>query len=805
MTKSSTTRSAPAHLRGLLLRSALTVILASLLAGIVAVAYTAYATSQRAHRASETRLNELLDTVESTLAVACFAKDQTLAGELAQGLLNNSDVLSVRITSEQEVLADKARGLVVGPQTTMQLSRPIFSPFDRQKKVGDIQLIPDPLVIDAGIRAEVWFAAIQLSWQLGMVTVAVVVIMLLFIVRPIKAMSDRLHRMDPTAGERLGTPKWHADTEIGQLVVDINALSERLVNALATEHQLRIQGEIDERKFHTIFDNAESGLFLIDQHGVLSSFNPAFASLFDISQQPTDGELSWLNIRHLPWQHPAQVTELLQTALRQNKAVAQDLQVQLQGSQKSWVNMVLRSVDDNLLQGVVHDVSHLKESEASARQLTITDPLTGVANRLGLEARLHALVQDHAASDVSGFTLLLVNLDEFRRINEGMGLPVGDSILQIVSKRLSACINSDDTLARLAADNFAVILNHITQGEVADQIVSRLMLAIRQPIFVDGSPINLHASVGVTLFPHDGFDVPTLLRQTELAMDSAKSAGGDSHVFFDAKLTEAAEYRRHMESDLRNAILRHELVLFYQPVIDLVAQRLSGAEALIRWRHPTRGLIAPDNFIPLAEKTGLIVDIGLFVVDAACRQLAEWKRQGLDYTLSLNVSGRQIPDGLSPARLLAVVEHYGVSPDRLALEITEGVMLRDIEKSLQWLSAVHDMGFRVYLDDFGTGYSSLSYLKMFPLDTLKVDKSFVMDMQEGNNEHTLVGAIIAMGGSLGLDIVAEGAELKSHVTALQRMGCQYVQGYYFSKPVPAEEFSAAAARVAALLLAEPCL
>lgn len=794
----------PEHLHGLLLRSALTVIAASLLAAVVAVGYTAQVTSQRAHKASETRLNELLDTVASTLAVACFAKDQTLAGELAQGLLSNSDVLSVRITSEQEVLADKARGRVVGTQPTMLMHRPIFSPFDQQKKVGDIQVVRDPLVIDAGIRDEVRFAAIQLSWQLGMVTFAVVVSMLLFIVRPIKAMSDRLHRMDPTAGERLATPIRHAHTEIGQLVIDINALSDRLVNALATERQLRIQGAIDEKKYHTIFDNAESGLFLIDRYGALGSCNPAFARLFDIGPQPADGDLSWLNIRQLPWQNPDQVVDLVRTASRQNLAVGQDLQVQLQSSQKSWVNLVLRSVDENLLQGVVHDVSHLKESEVSARQLAVTDPLTGVANRQGLEARLNALVKDHCASNTGGFALLLVNLDDFRRINEGMGLPAGDSLLQTISKRLSAGLKGDDTLARLAADNFSIVLNHITERDVAEQIVGRIMQTICQVCLVDGSPVTLHASIGITLFPKDGADVPTLLRQAELAMDSAKSAGGDTHVFFDSTLTEAAEYRRHMESDLRNAILRDEFVLFYQPVIDLRAQRLSGAEALIRWRHPTRGMISPDNFIPLAEKTGLIIDIGLFVVNAACQQLMDWKKQGLDYTLSLNVSGRQIPDGLSPAKLLAVVEHHGLSPDQLALEITEGVMLRDVEKSLQWLSAVHEMGFRVYLDDFGTGYSSLSYLKMFPVNTLKVDKSFVRDMHEGNNENTLVSAIIAMGHSLGLDIVAEGAELKSQVATLQRMGCQYVQGYYFSKPVPAEEFSAAAARVAALLV-EPSL
>lgn len=789
----------PLRMRGLLWRSVLTVILASLLAGVVAVAYTAQATSQRAHRASETRLNELLDTVQSTLAVACFAKDQTLAAELAQGLLSNSDVLSVRITSDQEVLANKGRDRALGTAPTLSLNRLIYSPFNGRKQVGHIQLTPDPLVIDAGIRQEVWLAAIQLSWQLGMVTVAMVVIMLLFIVRPIKAMSDRLHRMDPTAGERLATPQGHAKTEIGQLVMDINALSERLVSALATEHQLRIQGEVDEKKYHTIFDNAESGLFLIDRQGVLSSWNPAFARLFDLSLQPFDSDLPVLKIRQLPWQDPDQVSQLVQTALQQSTAVTKDLQTLMSGSERSWVNLVLRSVDENLLQGVVHDVSHLKESEATARQLAITDPLTGVANRQGLEARLHTLVQNFATEKTGGFALLLVNLDEFRRINEGMGLPAGDMILQTTKKRLAACLKNEDTLARLGSDNFSIILNHITQGDAVDRVASRIMRAIRQTCFVDGSPINLHASMGITLFPNDGFDVPQLLRQTELAMDSAKSAGGDKHVFFDATLTAAAEHRRHMESDLRNAISRREFVLFYQPVIDLHTQRLSGAEALIRWRHPTRGLISPDSFIPLAEKTGLIVDIGLFVVDAACQQLLAWKNQGLDYSLSLNVSGRQIPDGLAPAKLLQIVTHYGIAPAQLALEITEGVMLRDVDKTLQWLNAVHQMGFRVYLDDFGTGYSSLSYLKMFPVDTLKVDKSFVQDMCVGNNDHTLVGAIIAMGNSLGLEIVAEGVELKSHVVALERMGCRYLQGYYFSRPVPVEEFGAVAARVSELL------
>lgn len=786
---------------GLLLRSTLAVVLASLLAAAVAVGYTAYATSVRAHHASQTRLNELLDTIQSTLAVACFANDQTLAVEVAQGVLSNSDVLAVRIATTQAVLADKQRGGAPSAQPAGLLKRLIYSPFDRQKEVGHILLTPDPQVIEARIREEVWFAAIQLSWQLGMVTFAMVVITLMFVVRPIKAMSDRLHRMDPTTGERLATPKRHASTEIGQLVTDINALSDRLTSALEVERHLRQQGDIDEKRYHTIFDNAESGLFLIDRQGSLMSWNPSFAQLFDIDLQPPGKALAPLNINQLPWQNPTLMDRLMHSALTQNTAVTQELQILMPGAERSWAHMVLRSVGNNLLQGVVHDVSHLKESEASARQQAITDPLTSLANRLGLEQRLHLLVQAYDAATTGGFALLLINLDEFRRVNEGIGLPAGDTILQTTTRRLSACVSSQDTLARLAADNFGIILNNVTQGEAVERIAGRILQAIRQPYFADGSPINLHASIGIALFPGDGFDVPSLLRQAELAMESAKSSGGDQHVFFNPVLTEAAEQRRHMESDLRSAIRNHEFVLFYQPVVDLVNQRLAGAEALIRWRHPTRGLVMPDSFIPLAEKTGLVIEMSLLMLDVACRQLLDWQNRGLDYVLSLNVSGRQIPDGLTPAKLQEVVQHYGISPTRLALEITEGVMLRDVDKSLQWLKAVHDLGFRVYLDDFGTGYSSLSYLKLFRVDTLKVDKSFVQDMCDDNNENTLVGAIIAMGRSLGLDIVAEGVELESQLTALQHMGCHYAQGYYFSRPVPAEEFDAVVTRITALLAA----
>ena len=793
-------------MRGLLSRFTLLVILVSVLTGLLVVAYTAYDTHQRAHEASKVRLNELLDTIESTLKVACFAKDETLASELAEGLLSNSDVLAVTISTDQQVLAHKQRdqaGNATGKQSAGLMWRAIYSPFDGKKEVGNILLTPDPKVIEARIAQEVRFAAIQLSWQLAMLAFAVATIMLVFIVRPIKAMSDRLHNMNPTVGDRLSIPPRHANTEIGLLANDINTLAEHLVNTLAAEHKLRIQREVDEKKFHAIFDNAESGIFLVDKSGVLSSWNPAFARLFEISMpvpsNTIEDDYVWQHMGLLAWENPLRITSLVQEALKQNQPVSEDLSITLQNAKRRWLNIVLSPVGGSLLQGVVHDVTQLKESEASAMRMVVTDSLTGLANRPGLEARLHTHVQEFTYTQKGGFALLILNLDGFKRINEGMGLPAGDEVLKETTTRLSGCVKAGDSVARLSADTFGLILKDVTRGEPAEKIARRVMDAIRRTYFIEGSPINLHASIGITLFPSDGMDVPALLRQAELAMDSAKLAGGDVWVFFDPVLAEAAEQRRHLETDLRAALRKNEFILFFQPIVDLRANRLIGAEALLRWRHPKRGLVAPDSFIPIAEKTGLIVDIGLYVLDAACQQLSDWARQGFDYSLSLNVSGRQIPDGMSPEKVLEVVNQHGVSPSKLALEITEGVMLHDIEKSLQWLKAVHAMGFRVYLDDFGTGYSSLSYLKLFPVDTLKVDKSFVQDMQDDGNEHTLVGAIIAMGKSLGLDIVAEGVESGAHVRALRKMGCQYAQGYFFSRPIPAESFNAAAARVSVLL------
>lgn len=783
----------------ILFRSIAMVVVISSLLGLLTMAITAAVTHKRANEAAITRLNQLLDTVESTVRAACFVGDRALADEVAQGLLSNSEVLDVTILADKKELAHRRRAGApeVAADPTYHLTRDIRSPFNPEQVIGRIQVTPHDKIIQQGILKEIRFVALQLGWQLTLVALVMSGAMLLFILRPIKAMSDRLHHMDAKVGDRLSAPNGHVHTEIGRLVDDVNTLAGHLVESLEEERTLRLQREMDEKKYHAIFEHAESGIFILDSEGRLSSWNPALARLLEIP-----GAAAHVGAPHLgalPWKNPLRLTELIREGLHGNGPVTEDLPLRLEDGTRRWLNFVLSPIGDKLLQGVVHDVTELKEAEASAKRLAVTDPLTGLTNRLGLEARLHALVKDYTFTQSGGFILMLVDLDEFKRINEGLGRPAGDQILKVTTARLSHCVKSNDTLARLAADTFGIILQNVILGEDADKVASRILQALRQNHFIAGSPIRLHASIGITLFPHDGTDVPTLLRHAELALDNAKAAGGNTAIFFDPILAEVAEQRRHLENDLRLALRNGDFRLYLQPIVDLRGNCLAGAEALIRWQHPTRGLVPPDDFIPIAEQTGLINDIGLWVLDAACAQLAVWELAGQNLHLSLNVSARQIPEGLPPSALAEALQRHGVSPARLALEITEGVLLNDIEKALGWLKAVHEMGCRVYLDDFGTGYSSLSYLKRFPVDTLKVDKSFVQDMHVHSGERALVEAVVAMGRSLGLDVVAEGVETAHQAHLLREMGCRYAQGYHFSRPVPIEDFNIAAERVAVLL------
>ncbi len=781
--------------RSILWRTIQAVLGAAVIVGVISILITSLVTNSRTNSQVQASLGGLLDTVENSASVACFAGDEVLAGELARGMLRNPDVLAISIRDDKRQLAVASRSRIPADQHAGRIVRQIHSPFAPAKVVGQIELVPDQGHIRSQVEEQAKFVGWQLAGQLIAVVLAVVSAVILFFIRPIKAMSDGLHGMDATRGDKLPLPKGLEKTEIGRLAGDVNDLAGRLVSVLTEERQLRLRREMDEKKYHAIFDNAETGLFIVDHQGHLSQANPAFLRLFGLpADAPPPPKLT-----DLPWLDASLVPALLTACLDGSQAC--ELEFPNGPGRARWISLVLSPIGGGMAQGVASDVTAHKQAEARAHQQALTDQLTGMSNRQGLEMALTKLMSGPGEAARTGFALLLVDLDGFKKVNDALGLPVGDHILKETMVRLRQSLRKNELVARVGGDEFALLLPGMAMKDRISQIAEHIVSSLGQAFESGTGPVHLGASIGVALYPEDGTDLPTLMRNTELALNRAKAAGGGRHQFFAASMVEAAKSRRRLENDLRQALPGGQLQLYYQPIIDTTQNRLAGAEALMRWQHPEQGLIPPDAFIPLAEESGFIQDMGLWALETACRQLRAWQTEGQNLYLSVNVSARQIPDGLTPAMIQAALQRHGVPASRLVLEITEGVLMGDLMAAQDWLSGVRDLGVRTYLDDFGTGYSSLSYLKRFPFDSVKIDKSFVRDMNEDNADRALVEAVIALARGLKLNVVAEGVETRAQLDLLRRLGCHYVQGYHFSRPVPIADFPAAMARIAGMLAA----
>lgn len=753
---------------------------------VVFVLLTAYITAAETHKYFATHLNELLDTVESTASVACYVEDKQLASELVAGLLKNDGVAGVVVRSSKK--AELASGIKAGlpnlaamrESGSRPISRLIMSPFDKTKVIGEIVLEPDVKVIDQQVLQKVYLTVSMLALQLVLEAAAIVLILLYAVVRPIRMLSFNLHSIDAAAGEKLKIPNGHVGNEIASLTADINKLAETLVASLSQEKQLRLQQTIDEQKYHSIFDNAGSGIFIADEGGRIFSFNRSFARLTKIPVAEHGRSPTLVDV---PWNDYGRLIEMIITCLAGSTDQTSDFE--LNAENPCWVNVILSAVSDGQVQGVVTDVTPAKQAEATALQMAITDKLTGLANRNGLERYLSDTIRQRSGESLA---MMIVDIKGFRQINESMGMSAGDELLKIVALRILGSIKKTDWLGRLGSHEFVVVLHGVSNHSAAESVALRVFEALRKPAEINETTIASDCFIGMAFYPGDGRDLSALLRNTEIAVDFARTLGKREIQFFAPEMVAAAEQRHKFESELRQSIQHDELRLFYQPIVDLKEGRIVGAEALIRWQHPTRGLVPPDSFIPIAEESDLIFDIGLWVLETACRQLAEWQKAGRQLYLSINVSVRQIPDALPATLLIEAIKRHGIPAASLALEITEGVLLSDAEKGINWIKTLRDEGFRIYMDDFGTGYSSLSYLKRFPIDVLKIDRTFIRDMNEETNDRLLVQAITTMSHGLGLQVVAEGVENECQISLLKQMGCRYGQGYHFSKPVPIGDF-----------------
>jgi len=436
------------------------------------------------------------------------------------------------------------------------------------------------------------------------------------------------------------------------------------------------------------------------------------------------------------------------------------------------------------------DVSARLAAEANSAELARLDPLTGLANRLLLRERLAAAMEQ---LDRTGepCAVLLIDLDRFKPINDTLGHPVGDALLVKVADRLRSAVRPSDTVARLGGDEFVVIQAGTADPEAVSALARRLVDLLARTYLIDGQLLTIGASVGAALAPRDGLDPDHLLKNVDLALYRAKMDGRGTFRFFEPEMDARMQARRRLELDMRQALARREFVLHYQPQLNLLNQRLTGCEALLRWRHPERGMVSPADFIPLAEEIGLIVPIGEWVIRQACRDAASWPGSA---SVAVNVSPAQFKSERLAETIMSALATSGLAPNRLEIEITEGVLLQESERTLKTLHRLRAMGLRVSMDDFGTGYSSLSYLRSFPFDKIKIDRSFVKDLSVKADGDAIIRAIAGLGKSLGMTTVAEGVETEDQMRRIRAEGCTDVQGYLVSRPVPVEQIHALLSR-----------
>jgi diguanylate cyclase (GGDEF)-like protein len=435
-------------------------------------------------------------------------------------------------------------------------------------------------------------------------------------------------------------------------------------------------------------------------------------------------------------------------------------------------------------------VTETKGTEARISYLATRDPLTELPNRLLFNDRLeHGIIAARRKGDKLG--VLFLDLDRFKNINDSLGHHIGDLLLKEVSAHMASCIRKGDTLSRLGGDEFVVTLEGLKHAQDAARVATTIITALRRPLCVGGHTLNTSCSIGISIFPDDAEDSHELMKNADTAMYHAKEQGRNNFQFFSPEMNLRAVERHQLETELRLALEADQFVLHYQPQMDIGTGKLVGIEALIRWQHPQRGLVPPNSFIPVAEESGLIEPIGKWALRTACEQNQRWQTAGLPIVkIAVNISARQFndPSGFAD-EVTRLLNMTGLDPRYLELEMTESMLLKNVDENVAVLRKLGKLGTYLAVDDFGTGYSSLAYLKQLPIDTLKIDRTFVRDIESDADDAAIIQAIIAMAHGLKLRVTAEGVETQGQLAALRKLKCDQFQGYLISRPIPAEEFA----------------
>ncbi|KTD19212.1 EAL domain-containing protein [Legionella jordanis] len=567
--------------------------------------------------------------------------------------------------------------------------------------------------------------------------------------------------------------------ELGDLAKSLNKMLRQLL------HSNRALEE-NVQKTKNILNTVSDSIVTIDGRGLIQTVNAATCTIFGYSEE----ELTGLPISKLCYPfalkevlgHPVlpgnhqKLHEL--TGIRKN---AEEFPMELAFS-------TLKEQDSMRAVCAFRDIRARKEMEAKIRYQATYDSLTGLPNRLLLHDRLQQGIAQ-AKRNNSIVAVIFLDLDRFKIINDSLGHEAGDELLKIASNRLKKIIRGSDTVARQGGDEFVIVLNSLSKEEMAVSIIKNILEEIAKPFKIENRKLSITCSAGISFFPKNGTDSQTLLKNADAAMYRSKEMGRNTFQFYEKAMNERTLVRLEMENELRNAITNHEIDIYYQPLMDVQKGKLLGAEALVRWVHPRLGIIPPLQFIPMAEETGLIIPIGAWILKEACRNCAEWLKQDFPiHYVSVNISGNQFKYGDIVQTVKSALEESGLNPSHLELELTESILIEDTENSLQKIKQLKEIGVSLAIDDFGTGYSSLSYIRRFPIDKIKIDHSFIGDLEVNKSSSELAETIISLAKNLNLSVLAEGVEKKAQLDFLKQHHCNQAQGFFFSEPLPEKDF-----------------
>ena len=659
--------------------------------------------------------------------------------------------------------------------------------------------IPDRLILlvlavvlpAAGILAWVIVARPRDASDVVFVALAVLVLALALahriasaIVGPVRDLartSAKVARGDLAARARVAGP-----AEIESVARQFNRMLDVRAEA---EEALRAS----EERLHGIVHMAAEAIVVVDEHFKIALFNPAAESVFACSAAEAMG--SGIE-RFIPEQ--ARVSKDDQVICTGGAGVLQATgRVELLGLRADGTQVPLEiSVSrishsgQPLYSVVLSDISARKRDEERLNTLANYDALTALPNRTLFHQRLRRSLV-HAQRFNEALAVLFIDLDRFKNVNDSLGHDAGDRVLRAVAERLKASLREVDTLARLGGDEFAVLIEQVTDVRMVGSVARKLLKAVAELLVLDGQEYQITASIGISTFPADGSDGTTLLKNADIAMYRAKEQGKNNSQFYAAAMNAHSRERLSLETGMRHALERGEFLLHYQPKVDIASGRITGMEALLRWMRPGLGMVSPAEFIPLAEETGLIVPIGAWVLKAACECVRAWQQTGVPpLRVAVNLSARQFAQANLVSDVARILDASGLAPSSLELEITESMVMNDPERAIQTLRQLKLMGIALAIDDFGTGYSSLGYLKRFPIDNIKIDRSFIKDIPGNNDDAIITRTIIDMTHNLRLKAIAEGVETEAQLDFLRQHGCDEMQGYYFSRPLAEEAFLA---------------